>query len=102
MLPDYQLLKSNATDINNLGKTVELDSKTHTVLELHKEFIFNKDAIAFFKKKSEDFKESGMSFVLVHSETNIDLLPDLLNIAPTIEEAEDILEMEAIERDLGF
>ena len=31
-----------------------------------------------------------------------DKIPDELNVVPTLIEAEDLLEMEAIERDLGF
>jgi hypothetical protein len=47
-------------------------------------------------------KQSGKSFVIVYNSVNIDDLPQNLNIVPTLLEAEDILEMEAIERELGF
>ena len=43
-----------------------------------------------------------MSFVVIKSGINIDDFPESVNIVPTLQEAEDILEMEAIERDLGF
>jgi hypothetical protein len=43
-----------------------------------------------------------MSFVMVKPNIDIDDFPETLNIVPTLQEAEDVLEMEAIERDLGF
>ena len=35
-------------------------------------------------------------------EIDIDDFPESINIVPTLQEAKDIMEMEAIERDLGF
>ena len=51
---------------------------------------------------SEYKKENGTSFVIVNSNINIDDFPENFNIVPTLQEAEDILEMEAIERELEF
>lgn len=42
------------------------------------------------------------SFVIATDAFDIDTLPDELTIAPTLREAEDIIQMEEIERDLGF
>ena len=61
----------------------------------------NKDFLLFLNIAVQK-KENGTSFVIVNTEINIDSFPENLNIAPTLQEAEDILEMEAIERDLGF
>ena len=47
-------------------------------------------------------KENGTSFVLICKGIDIDEIPDEINVVPTFEEAVDILEMDAIERDLGF
>lgn len=51
---------------------------------------------------AEEKKKHGTSFVVVYSKADVDKIPETLNIVPTIEEALDILEMETIERDLGF
>ena len=40
--------------------------------------------------------------MLIANSENIDEIPEELNMVPTLIEAQDILEMEAIERDLGF
>ena len=47
-------------------------------------------------------KENGTSFVIVKSDIDIDNFPETFNITPTLQEAEDVLEMEAMERELGF
>ena len=51
---------------------------------------------------AEQKKENGTSFVIVNSEIDVDDFPENFNIVPTLQEAEDVLEMEAIERELGF
>jgi len=74
----------------------------HVILEFSDNVNIQKSEISLFLKIATDFKTNGMSFVVVKSGIDIDDFPESLNIAPTIQEAEDILEMEAIERDLGF
>jgi len=57
---------------------------------------------SLFLDISEQKKENGTSFVIVNSEIDVDDFPEQFNIVPTLQEAEDVLEMEAIERELGF
>jgi len=59
------------------------------------------EALAFLKIATYH-RSSKHSFVLVSTGIDIDEIPDELVIVPTLQEAEDIIEMEAIERDLGF
>lgn len=47
-------------------------------------------------------KENDTSFVIIIGSLDIDALPEEINVVPTLQEAEDILEMENIERELGF
>ena len=47
-------------------------------------------------------KENSTSFVIIVRSLDIDALPEEINVVPTLQEAEDILEMENIERELGF
>ena len=47
-------------------------------------------------------KQNGTTFVLINSIINIRDFPENFNIVPTMQEAEDIIEMETIERELGF
>jgi len=51
---------------------------------------------------SENHRNNGMSFVIVVKGIDFDSLPDEIIAVPTLIEAKDIIEMETIERDLGF
>ena len=55
-----------------------------------------------FLKIAEQKKENGTSFVVLNSSVNADDFDENLNIVPTLQEAYDYIEMEAMERELGF
>ena len=60
-------------------------------------------SILNFKELSDYHKqEMNKSFVFVVGNFSIDNLPDEISIAPTLNEALDIIDMEEIERDLGL
>jgi len=61
-----------------------------------------KENSLLFLQYSEEHRNNGMSFVIVINGINTDDFPDEMIIVPTITEAKDIIEMENIERDLGF
>ncbi len=61
-----------------------------------------KENILLFLQYSKQHKDNGMSFVIVVNELDIDDLPDEISTAPTLVEANDIIEMEIIEKDLGI
>jgi hypothetical protein len=58
--------------------------------------------ILLFLQHSEEHRNNGMSFVIVVNGIDADKVPDEIVTVPTISEAADIIEMENIERDLGF
>jgi len=60
------------------------------------------DNILLFLPLSEQHRNNGMSFVIVVNGIEVDNVPDEIVIVPTLREAKDIVEMENIERDLGF
>ncbi len=51
---------------------------------------------------SRKHKTNKLSFVLVSASVNIDEVHTDLSVTPTLQEAHDFIEMEEIERDLGF
>lgn len=55
-----------------------------------------------FLKISNYHRASKHSFVIVNDHIDIDDIPDEMIVVPTLQEAADIVEMEEIERDLGF
>ena len=84
-----------------LEKEITL-KKENTVLQISNEINATNEDFLLFLINAEQKKENGTSFVIINSNINIDDFPDNFNIVPTLIEAEDILEMEAIERELGF
>ncbi len=58
--------------------------------------------ILLFSHINNSHKENKKSFVIVSDNKEIDKLPDELIIVPTLEEAQDVVELEDIERDLGI
>jgi len=76
--------------------------KEHLIVHLSDTFNTKNNEISLFLEYAHAKKENGTSFVIVDKNVDIDDFPETFNIAPTLQEAEDILEMEAIERELGF
>jgi len=55
-----------------------------------------------FLKLSTYHRSTKHSFVIVNNAISIDDVPSEMTVVPTLQEAYDIVEMEEIERDLGF
>lgn len=55
-----------------------------------------------FLKLSDIHKKNKKSFVVVAKNVNFTAISEKLTVVPTIQEAHDMIEMEEIERDLGF
>ena len=60
------------------------------------------EQLLLFIDISNKHRNSKHSFVLVNSALDPDIIPDEIMVVPTLLEAQDIIEMEEIERDLGF
>ena len=58
--------------------------------------------IVEFLEISNTHRASKQSFVIVSDNINSEDIPDEIIVVPTIQEAYDIIEMEEMERDLGF
>ncbi len=55
-----------------------------------------------FLRISNTHKSANHSFVIVTNKVSYDEAPAEITIVPTLQEAYDLVEMEEIERDLGF
>ena len=98
LLPDsaeFALVQSE------LQRKKEEWSKKHLILNLlsKESSLENLEAYA---EIIEAHREAGYSFVLVHDQYTYEDLPETLPVVPTVQEAHDLIEMEDIERDLGF
>lgn len=58
--------------------------------------------IVEFLQLSNKYRAEKHSFVIVAQSTNLEDIPDEIIVVPSLQEAYDIIEMEDIERDLGF
>lgn len=59
------------------------------------------DLLAFLEI-SNIHRSHNRSFVIVNDALGIDDLPEELVVVPTLQEAEDMIQMDEIQRDLGF
>ena len=59
-------------------------------------------SIKAFSDLSKSHKKGKKSFVIVAQNIEFNTIPESLTVVPTLLEAHDIIEMEEIERDLGF
>ncbi|OEK08382.1 ribonuclease Z [Flavivirga aquatica] len=58
--------------------------------------------IVEFLNISNTHRNAKHSFVIVSDKIDLNIVPDEIIVVPTVQEAYDIIEMEDIERDLGF
>lgn len=62
----------------------------------------SKDEIVEFLQISNTHRGAKHSFVVVSNKIDLDVVPDEIIVVPTLQEAYDLIEMEDMERDLGF
>lgn len=60
------------------------------------------ELIVEFLDISKKHRKAKHSFVILTDKVNLDDIPNEIIVVPTLQEAHDIIEMEEIERDLGF
>ncbi|WP_347173991.1 hypothetical protein [Polaribacter uvawellassae] len=95
--------ENSFTEFINAFQAEKLDTaKNHMVLELSENLNTTVNDLSLFLDIATNYRANGMSFVVICNGIDIDEIPDEINVVPTLQEAEDVLEMEAIERDLGF
>jgi len=92
-IPDfYNEVVENLSNFKNESLIIDLSDNTNVDLK----------EIMLFSQIGKELKKNNKSFVIVYGDTDFNSLPENLVIVPTLKEAEDIIEIENIERDLGF
>ena len=99
-------LKFENISINEIVKTIanrgsEFNHQ-NLIINLSEKINIKIEDFSLFLNLSKIRKQQGTSFVLVCKGIEIDDISEEINVVPSLEEAYDIIEMEAIERDLGF
>lgn len=75
---------------------------SHIIIDFSEKINIEIKDLLLFLNISSTHRENGTSFVFICEGVDIDTVPDEICVVPSFTEALDILEMEAIERDLGF
>mgnify|MGYP000159156121 CR=1 FL=1 len=104
---DYLVLTDEKDDVANFATFLEykIPSKYHEhniVVDLLKYDSMELYELLLFLKVSNAHRAKKQSFVIVSEAVNPDDIPFEMVVVPTLQEAADIIEMEEIERDLGF
>lgn len=103
---NYTLISSDENTFSEFYKSYLENENTfetsHLILQISDNFKIKKEDFLLFLDKAEQKKENGTSFVIINTNINVDDFPENFNIVPTLIEAENVLEMEAIERELGL
>ncbi|MBK0368926.1 ribonuclease Z [Flavobacterium agrisoli] len=76
------------------GHNLIIDLLPHTNVDLKQ--------IVLFTPLSKQHKKAKKSFVITANNIDFNAVPSKLTVVPSLLEAHDIIEMEEIERDLGF
>lgn len=105
--PNFVILEDEKDDIIDFASFIETQIPTkykgqNVVLNLLKYDSLELPQLLKFLKTSNLHRKTKQSFVIVNNAINIDDVPFEMIVVPTLQEAEDIIEMEEIERDLGF
>lgn len=103
---NYIIIEDENADVATFATQL---SQSHTEFEksnvvvcvLDKGNLEAKDLLVFLEI-SDLHRKNKRSFVIVSNPLSVDTLPEDLIIAPTLREAEDIVNMEELERELGF
>lgn len=74
--------------------------KEHVILDFSDNFNITLQDILLYLNIAIDARKNGTSFVIICTGVHIDEIPDEISLVPTLNEAEDILQMDEIERDL--
>jgi len=88
--------------VQNIEQAYDTYKNEHLVVNLSSLDKISSEDIIEFLRLSKNHRGAKKSFVLVSNKVDLANMPDEIFVVPTIQEAFDIIEMEDIERDLGF
>ncbi|NND88354.1 MAG: ribonuclease Z [Flavobacteriaceae bacterium] len=104
---NYVILADEQDDIEDFASFLEYQIPNkfkgqNVVLDLTDYEKLTLPELLLFLKVSNLHRKTKHSFVIINNTINPDDIPYEMVVVPTLQEGEDIIEMEAIERDLGF
>jgi len=99
-------IKDTKGDVNAFLENVTQQFKTfekhNIIIDLSSDSTVTENDLKAFLPLSKAHKKAKKSFIIVASDLDFNAISDKLAVVPSLLEAHDIIEMEEIERDLGF
>lgn len=86
----------------SVSNLIESYKSQNLILDLTQNKTTTMASIKAFSGLAKTHKKGKKSFVIVAQNIDFNAVPKSLIVVPTVLEAHDIIEMEEIERDLGF
>ena len=93
ILENYSIDKLRGYDLDQLQE--------HLIIALSDSEISDQD-FQWIEKFASDLSDKSLSFVILSEKLTYEVLPETINLCPTLEEAIDLIEFEEIQRDLGL
>ena len=99
-------IKDTQGDLNGFVEKVTQQFKTfekqNIIIDLSADNNLSESDLKLFLPLTKQQKKAKKSFVIVIADLDYNSISDKLVVVPSLLEAHDIIEMEEIERDLGF
>lgn len=103
---EYMILQGEMEDVSGLANELTVHhndfKEENVIVDLLKHEKLSQKEMLMFLELSSVHRQGKKSFVIANNALKIAELPDELIVAPTLQEAEDIIKMEEVERELGF
>jgi len=95
----YKLLENYSID---KLRGYEIDQiQEHLIVALSDSEVSDRD-FQWIENFASDLINRSLSFVILSEKLTYEILPETVNLCPTLEEAIDLIEFEEIQRDLGL
>lgn len=103
----FQLIEDEKDNVAEFGSFLEYIipkefADENVVIDLLKYDQLTLPQLLSFLIASNAHRANKKSFVIINAAIDPDVIPEELVVVPTLQEAEDVIELEEIERDLGF
>lgn len=103
---NYTIFRDEKEDVNDFAQFLtqiqDRFKDKNIVTDITKYGELTLEELLMFLKLSTTHRKGKKSFVIVNDTINIDLVPEEIHVVPTLQEAEDLIGLEELERDLGF
>jgi hypothetical protein len=103
---NYKILRDEKEDVSEFARYLtRFHSKykdENVVIDILEYGTLTLEELLNFLAVSNLHRSQKKSFVIANDAINIDKVPEELFVVPTLQEAEDIINMEELERELGF